>query len=53
MWNKDLCPCECRNPIKKCVCKKDYVWNPSPCVYEIDRYLKSITGYLVITCLYN
>ena len=21
-WNKDLCRCECKNPVKHCVCKK-------------------------------
>ena len=27
--------------IKHCVCKEDYVWNPSTCACEIDEYLKN------------
>ena len=31
MWNKDKCPCKCKNPMKHCVCKKYYIWNLSTC----------------------
>ena len=33
-----------------CQCKKDYVWNPSTCIRENDRYLKSIADTSVIVC---
>ena len=25
-----------------CQCKKDYIWNPSTCICENDKYFKSI-----------
>ena len=33
-----------------CVCKKDYNWNPSTCIYENSRYLRSIADDSVIMC---
>ena len=32
------------------MCKKDYSWNPSTCICENSRNLKSIDGDLVIVC---
>ena len=45
-----MCWCECKNPIKKSLCKNDYVWNSSTCACEINRYWKSSADDLVITC---
>ena len=39
------CQCECRN---YSTCKKDYNWNPSTCICENSKYLKSITDDSVI-----
>ena len=33
-----------------CKCKKDYSWNPSTCICEKSKYLKSITDTSVIEC---
>ena len=41
--------CVCKNPIKHCIRKEDYTWNP--CIwacesdkhYEIDEYLPNCT----------
>ena len=30
------------------MCAKDYIWNPTACASEINRYLKSITDGEVI-----
>ena len=35
---------------KDCTSKKDYSWNPSTCISENIRYLKSIKGNSVIVC---
>ena len=32
------------------MCKKDYSWNPSTCIYEISKYLKSNTVVSVNEC---
>lgn len=40
MWN--------RKSKKHHVCAKDYIWNPTACAFEINRYLKSITDGEVI-----
>ena len=32
------------------MCKKDYSWNPSRCICEKSRYLKSIFDDSVIVC---
>ena len=41
------CQCECKNYHK---CKKDYSWNPSTCICENSKYLKSIADTSVIAC---
>ena len=42
MWN-----CECKN----CrMCTKGYSWNPSTCLCENGKYLKSIADTLVSVC---
>ena len=33
-----------------CTCKKDYSWNPSTCICEDDKHLKSIADTSVVTC---
>ena len=38
-WNNKTCQCECKNCDKR---KKDYSWNPSTCIYENSKHLKSI-----------
>ena len=40
-----LCKCECKNSRK---CRKRYSWNPSACICENDKYLKSIADTSVI-----
>ena len=44
-WNIEICKCECKNDRK---CKKDYSWNPSRCIFEHSKYLKSIADISVI-----
>ena len=41
------CQRECKHYHK---CKKDYSWNPSTCICENSKYLKSITKTSVIAC---
>ena len=48
-WNKDLCWCECKNPRKHNVSRKDYIWNPRTCTFENAKYLRSVIGDSVIT----
>ena len=38
--NTKTCQCKCKSHVK---CKKNYSWNPSTCICENSRYLKSIT----------
>ena len=38
-WNNKTCQRECKNYHK---CKKDYSWNPSTCICDNSKYLKSI-----------
>ena len=38
-WNNKACQWECKNYHK---CKKDYIWNPSTCIFENSKYLKSV-----------
>ena len=45
----DKCQCECKNPITHHVSEKYYIWNPSTCGCENDKYLESIIDDLVIT----
>ena len=37
--NNETSKCECKNYR---TCKKDYSWNPSTCIRENGKYLKSI-----------
>ena len=46
-WNNETCKCECKNYRK---CKKDYCWNPSTCICENSKCLKSIADTSVIEC---
>ena len=39
--------CECKNYRK---CKKDYSWNPSTCICENSKYLKSASDTSVTEC---
>ena len=39
------CQCECKNYR---TCKKEYSWNPSTCICENSKYLKSIDDTSVI-----
>ena len=48
-WNKELCWCECKNPIRYCVYQKDCICNPFTCACEIDKHLKRIFGDTVVT----
>ena len=41
------CQLEC---INYRTCKKDYNWNPSTCICENSKYLKSIADSSVIEC---
>ena len=34
----------------KIMCKNNYSWNPSVCIFEDSRYLKSIVDNSVIVC---
>ena len=44
-WNNKKCQRECKN----CrTCKKDYSWNPSTCICENSKYLKSNVDNSVI-----
>ena len=51
-----ICECECKNYRK---CEKDYNWNPSTCICENGKYLKSIADtsvtefYEIVTVLDN
>ena len=44
-WSYKRCQCECKNYGK---CKEYYSWNPSKCVYENKKYLKSIGDNSVV-----
>ena len=46
-WNNKIWQCECKN---YCKYKKDYIWNPSACICENSKYLKSITDTSVTEC---
>ena len=46
-WNNNTYQCEC---INCCTCEKDYSWNPSKCICENSKYMKSITDASVIEC---
>lgn len=36
-WYNKTCWCECKDPIKR-IWKEDYIWNPSMCACEINKY---------------
>ena len=41
-WNENKCRCECKEDlINKLVCDKGYMWNPSTCSWECDRYCET------------
>ena len=46
-WSNKTCQCQCKNYRR---CKKDYIWNPSSCICENSKYLKSITDTSVNEC---
>ena len=46
-WTNETCQCKCKNYHKF---KKDYSWNPSVCICENSKYLKSIADTSVIAC---
>ena len=46
-WNNETCQCEWKNYQ---VCKEDYSRNPSTCICENGKYLKSVTDDLKIVC---
>ena len=46
-WNNKTYQCECKNYRK---CKKDYSCNPSTCICEKSKYLKSTADISVIEC---
>ena len=45
-WNNKTCQCEYKTYR---TCKKAYSCNPSACIYENSKYLKSIVDTSVIT----
>ena len=46
-WNNETSQCECKNYQK---CKIEYSWNPSKCICDNSKYLKSIDDTSVIKC---
>ena len=46
-WNNKTCQYECKNYRK---CKKDYTFNPSTCICENSKYLKSVADISVTEC---
>ena len=46
-WNNKTCRCECKNHRTR---KKDSSQNPSTCICEKSKYLKSIADTSVIEC---
>ena len=47
--NDNKCRCVCKYPKERCVCDKDYIWNPVTCSCKNDYYLASIIDDSVIT----
>ena len=47
-WNNSKSQCECKNPRKRHVCKKDYIWKPSTCTCKNGKHLESIIDDSVI-----
>ena len=46
-WNNNTCQCECENYRKY---KTDYILDPSMCICEDSKYLKSIAERSLIEC---
>ena len=46
-WSNKTCHYECKNYRK---CKENYNWNPSKCICENSKYLKSIANTKVTEC---
>ena len=46
-WNNKTCQCKCKNYHK---CEKDYSWDPSTCLFENSKYLKSFADTSVTKC---
>ena len=46
-WNNYKCEFECK---KIHICDKEYVWNPSKCICENEKYLESIMADSAILC---
>ena len=42
-WNNKTYQCDCKSYHK---CEKDYSWNPSTCICENSKYLKSFLGVM-------
>ena len=42
-WNNKTYRCDCKSYHK---CEKDYSWNPSTCICENSKYLKSFLGVM-------
>ena len=49
-WNKKCNNKTCWYECKNYSYKKDYSWNPSTCIWENCKYLKSISDTSVIAC---
>ena len=44
-WKNDKCQCDCH---KHHIFEKEYVWNPSTCICQNEKYLASIIDDSVI-----
>ena len=41
-WNENKCICECKEDlVSKLTCDKGYMWNPSTCSWECDKYCET------------
>ena len=49
-WTNEKCQCECKKMPCTHVCEKDYIWNPTTCSGENEKYLASIMDDSAITC---
>ena len=45
--NSKKCRCKCK---KTHICEKEYIWNPSKCICENEKYLASIVDDSTIFC---
>ena len=46
-WDNNKCWCVCK---KINVCEKEFVWNPSTCIFKNGKYLASIMDDSAIIC---